>query len=182
LRSDTERSRKSHVDLRSLIRDVPDFPKPGIVFKDITPLLQDSEALREALERLAAHFRKRGISKVIGIESRGYIFAPAIAAALGAGFVPVRKPGKLPWKTASEEYSLEYGKDRLEIHLDALARGERALIVDDLLATGGTAAATRRLAERLGAEVVGAGFLVELTFLEGRARLLGMEVVSLVQF
>jgi adenine phosphoribosyltransferase len=170
------------VDLRSLIRDVPDFPKPGIVFKDITPLLQDSEALREALERLSAHFRKRGISKVIGIESRGYIFAPAIAAALGAGFVPVRKPGKLPWKTASEEYALEYGKDRLEIHLDALARGETVLIVDDLLATGGTAAATRRLAERLGAEVVGAGFLVELTFLEGRARLLGMDVVSLVQF
>jgi adenine phosphoribosyltransferase len=182
LKSDSERTRKSHVDLRSLIRDVPDFPKKGIVFKDITPLLQDSEALREALERLMTPFRKRGITKVIGIESRGYIFAPAIAAGLGAGFVPVRKPGKLPWKTASEEYALEYGKDRLEIHLDALGRGEKALIIDDLLATGGTAAATRRLAERLGAEVVGAGFLVELTSLEGRARLIGMDVVSLIQF
>ena len=182
MKSDTERPRKSHVDLRSLIRDVPDFPKQGILFRDITPLLQDSEALREALERLSGHFRKRGVTKVIGIESRGYIFAPAIASALGAGFVPVRKPGKLPWKTASEEYTLEYGKDRLEIHLDAVARGERVVIIDDLLATGGTAAATRRLAERLGAEVVGAGFLVELTFLEGRARLLGMDVVSLIPF
>jgi adenine phosphoribosyltransferase len=182
LKSDTERSPRSHVDLRSLIRDVPDFPKPGILFRDITPLLQDSEALREALDRLAQPFRKSGITKVVGIESRGYIFAPAIAMSLGAGFVPVRKPGKLPWKTASEEYALEYGKDRLEIHLDGLARGERVLIVDDLLATGGTAAAARRLAERLGAEVVGAGFLVELTFLEGRARLLGMDVMSLIQF
>jgi len=182
LKSDTERSPRSHVDLRSLIRDVPDFPKPGILFRDITPLLQVSEALREALDRLAQPYRKSGITKVVGIESRGYIFAPAIAMSLGAGFVPVRKPGKLPWKTASEEYSLEYGKDRLEIHIDGLARGERVLIVDDLLATGGTAAATRRLAERLGAEVVGAGFLVELTFLEGRARLLGMDVMSLIQF
>jgi adenine phosphoribosyltransferase len=182
LKSETERQHRSHVDLRSLIRDVPDFPKKGILFKDITPLLQDSEALREALERLSTPFRKAGITKVIGIESRGYIFAPAIAASLGAGFVPVRKPGKLPWKTAAEEYALEYGKDRLEIHLDAVARGERALIVDDLLATGGTAAATRRLAERLGAEVVGAAFLVELTALKGRTRLIGMDVLSLIQF
>ena len=182
MKSDTERAPRSHVDLRSLIRDVPDFPRKGILFKDITPLLQDSEALREALERLAQPFRKRGITKVIGIESRGYIFAPAIAMALGAGFVPVRKPGKLPWKTLSEDYTLEYGTDRLEMHQDALARGDRALIVDDLLATGGTAAATRRLAERLGAEVVGAGFVVELTFLEGRARLLGTDVVSLIPF
>jgi adenine phosphoribosyltransferase len=119
-----------------LIRDVPDFPKKGILFKDITPLLQDSEALREALERLSTPFRKAGITNVIGIESRGYIFAPAIAASLGAGFVPVRKPGKLPWKTAAEEYALEYGKDRLEIHLDAVARGEKALIVDDLRRPG----------------------------------------------
>jgi adenine phosphoribosyltransferase len=182
LKSETERPRRSHVDLRSLIRDVPDFPKKGILFKDITPLLQDSEALREALERLTTPFRKAGITKVIGIESRGYIFAPAIAASLGAGFVPVRKPGKLPWKTAAEEYALEYGKDRLEIHLDAVARGEKALIVDDLLATGGTAAATRRLAERLGAEVVGAAFLVELSALKGRTRLIGMDVLSLIQF
>jgi len=170
------------VDLRRYIRDVPDFPKKGILFKDITPLLQDREALRHAMERLAGEFKGRGISKVVGIESRGYIFAPAIALSLGAGFVPVRKPGKLPWKTAAEEYALEYGKDRLEIHLDALARGEKVLIVDDLLATGGTASATRRLAERLGAEVVGAGFLVELGFLEGRSRLPGIDVVSLIQF
>jgi adenine phosphoribosyltransferase len=170
------------VDLRRYIRDVPDFPKKGIVFKDITPLLQDRQALRQALDGLARHFKGRGIHKVVGIESRGYIFAPAIALSLEAGFVPVRKPGKLPWKTASEEYSLEYGSDRLEIHVDALERGEKVLIVDDLLATGGTASATRRLAERLGAEVVGAGFLVELKFLEGRARLPGMDVVSLIDY
>jgi len=170
------------VDLRRYIRDVPDFPKKGILFKDITPLLQDREALRHAMERLAGEFKGRGISKVVGIESRGYIFAPAIALSLGAGFVPVRKPGKLPWKTAGEDYALEYGKDRLEIHTDALERGEKVLIVDDLLATGGTASATRRLAERLGAEVVGAGFLVELGFLNGRSRLPGIDVVSLIQF
>ncbi len=170
------------MDLRRFIRDVPDFPKKGIVFKDITPLLQDRQALRQALHALADHFKGRDISKVVGIESRGYIFAPAIALSLGAGFVPVRKPGKLPWKTASEEYSLEYGSDRLEIHVDALAPGERVLIVDDLLATGGTASATRRLAERLGAEVVGAGFLVELQVLEGRGRLPGIDVKSLIQF
>ena len=170
------------MDLRRYIRDVPDFPKKGIVFKDITPLLQDRQALRQALEGLARHFQGRGIRKVVGIESRGYIFAPAIALGLEAGFVPVRKPGKLPWQTASEEYSLEYGSDRLEIHTDALERGEKVLIVDDLLATGGTASATRRLAERLGAEVVGAGFLVELKFLEGRSRLPGLDVVSLIQY
>ncbi len=170
------------VDLHRLIRDVPDFPKKGIVFKDITPLLQDGNALREALERLSSHFRGRGITKVIGIESRGYIFAPAIALKLGAGFVPVRKPGKLPWKTASEEYALEYGTDRLEIHLDALEAGEKVLIVDDLLATGGTSRATLRLAERLKAKVVGAGFLVELTFLNGRSRLADLDVVSLIQY
>ena len=170
------------MDLRRFIRDVPDFPKKGVVFKDITPLLQDKDALRFALDHLAAHFKGKGITKVIGIESRGYIFAPAIAVSLGAGFVPVRKPGKLPWRTAAEEYSLEYGTDRLEIHVDALAPAEKILIVDDLLATGGTAAAACRLSERLKAKVVGAGFLVELTFLEGRARLPNLDVVSLIQF
>ena len=169
-------------DLRRLIRDVPDFPKKGIVFKDITPLLQDGEALRDALERLSSRFEGRGITKVIGIESRGYIFAPAIALKLGAGFVPVRKPGKLPWKTAAEEYALEYGTDRLEIHVDALEAGEKVLIIDDLLATGGTARATLQLAQRLKANVVGAGFLVELTFLNGRSRLPELEVVSLIQY
>lgn len=170
------------VDLRRFIRDVPDFPKKGIVFKDITPLLQDGAALRHALERLSEQFKGRGITKVVGIESRGYIFAPAIAVGLTAGFVPVRKPGKLPWKTAGEEYDLEYGTDRLEIHVDALSPGEKVLIVDDLLATGGTASAARRLAEGLRAEVVGAGFLVELIALEGRSRLPGIDVVSLIQY
>jgi adenine phosphoribosyltransferase len=170
------------MDLRSYIRDVPDFPKKGILFKDITPLLQSPAALQGAVRDLADRFQGRGVSKILGVEARGYIFAPAIALQLGAGFVPVRKPGKLPWKTASEEYELEYGTDRLEIHLDALEKGEKVLIVDDLLATGGTAAATRRLAERLEAVVVGAGFIVELKFLEGRSRLPGLDVVSLIDY
>ena len=131
---------------------------------------------------LAGRFSHLGINQVVGIESRGYIFAPAIALSLGAGFVPVRKPGKLPWKTVTEEYDLEYGKDRLEIHLDAIHPGERVLIVDDLLATGGTASATRRLIERLEGNVVGAGFLVELSFLEGRGRLPGINIVSLIEY
>jgi len=170
------------MDLRKYIRDVPDFPKKGIVFKDITPLLCDKDALHYALGALADRFKDRGITKVVGIESRGYIFAPAIALGLGAGFVPVRKPGKLPWQTVAEEYELEYGKDRLEIHVDAVRPGERVLIVDDLLATGGTASAACRLVKRLQGVVVGSGFLVELSFLEGRARLPGMDVVSLIQY
>jgi adenine phosphoribosyltransferase len=170
------------MDLRKYIRDVPDFPKKGIVFKDITPLLNDRDALHYALTALAERFQGRGITKVVGIESRGYIFAPAIALALKAGFVPVRKPGKLPWKTVAEEYELEYGKDRLEIHLDSVLPGEKVLVVDDLLATGGTASAAHRLVRRLQGVVVGSGFLVELTFLEGRGRLSGADVVSLIQY
>jgi len=170
------------MDLRTYIRDVPDFPKKGIVFKDITPLLGDKDALHYALNALADRFKDRGIDKVVGIESRGYIFAPAIALGLGAGFVPVRKPGKLPWRTAVEEYELEYGKDRLEIHVDAIRPGEKVLIVDDLLATGGTASAAHRLVKRLQGIVLGSGFLVELAFLGGRARLPGMDVVSLIQY
>jgi len=170
------------IELEPFIRDVPDFPKKGIVFKDITPLLADRTALKHAIDSLSQSFAGRGISKVIGIESRGYIFAPAMALSLGCGFVPVRKPGKLPWETVSEEYALEYGTDRLEIHTDAIVPGERVLIVDDLLATGGTASAARRLAERLKGQVVGAGFLVELKFLEGRSRLPGIDVVSLIQY
>ena len=168
--------------LRRYIRDVPDFPKKGIIFKDITPLLMDREALKQAMTALSRRFERLGVAKVVGIESRGYIFAPAIALSLSAGFVPVRKPGKLPWKRVTEEYELEYGKDRLEIHEDAIRPGERVLIVDDLLATGGTASATRRLVERLEGHVVGAGFLVELTFLEGRARLPGIDVISLIEY
>ena len=182
MKSETERQHRSHVDLRTLIRDVPDFPKKGILFKDITPLLQDSEALREALERLSTPFRKAGITKVIGIESRGYIFAPAIAASLGAGFVPVRKPGKLPYLKVRESYELEYGTDALEMHQDAVSRGERVLIVDDLIATGGTAKATARLVESQGATVAGLGFIVELTFLPGRAALADYDVASLIQY
>jgi adenine phosphoribosyltransferase len=170
------------MDLRRYIRDVPDFPRKGIVFKDITPLLGDREALHDALSALTGRFKDRGITKVVGIESRGYIFAPAIALGLEAGFVPVRKPGKLPWKTVAEEYELEYGKDRLEIHVDAVRPGERVLIVDDLLATGGTASAAHRLVQRLQGVVVGSGFLVELTFLQGRNRLPGVDVVSLIQY
>jgi adenine phosphoribosyltransferase len=170
------------MDLSRYIRDVPDFPKKGIVFKDITPLLKDKDALNYALNTLAERFKNRGITQVVGIESRGYIFAPAIALRLAAGFVPVRKPGKLPWQTVGEEYDLEYGKDRLEMHVDALRPGERVLIVDDLLATGGTASAAHRLVRRLEGVVVGSGFLVELTFLEGRARLPGVDVVSLIQY
>jgi adenine phosphoribosyltransferase len=170
------------MDLRSYIRDVPDFPKKGILFKDITPLLRSPEALQLAVRDLADRFRGRNVSKVVGVEARGYIFAPAIALQLGAGFIPVRKPGKLPWKTAVEEYALEYGTDRLEIHLDAFEKGDRVLIIDDLLATGGTAAAARRLAQRLEAEVVGAGFVVELKFLEGRSRLPDLEVISLIDY
>ncbi len=159
------------VDLRSLIRDVPDFPKKGIVFKDITPLLQNGEALSEALDRLASHFKGRGVTKVIGIESRGYIFAPAIALKLGAGFVPVRKPGKLPFEVEREDYQLEYGTDQLEVHRDAFNPGDRVLMVDDVIATGGTAAASIRLVRRLGAEVAGLGALVELDVLDGRSQL-----------
>jgi len=170
------------MDLRTYIRDVPDFPKKGIVFKDITPLLNDKDALHYALTTLAERFRGRGITKVVGIESRGYIFAPAIALGLEAGFVPVRKPGKLPWKTVAEEYELEYGRDRLEIHVDAVRPDEKVLIVDDLLATGGTASAAHRLVQRLKGVVVGCGFLVELTSLEGRGRLPGADVVSLIQY
>lgn len=170
------------MDLRSYIRDVPDFPKPGVLFKDITPLLGDPGALARAVDELTSRFENHRISKVIGIESRGYIFAPAIALRLHTGFVPARKPGKLPWKIASEEYALEYGTDRLEVHLDAFVPGERVLIIDDLLATGGTASAARRLAEKLGGVVVAAGFLIELKFLEGRARLPDLEVETLIQF
>jgi len=168
--------------LRRIIRDVPDFPKPGILFKDITPLLGDPELLRETVEAMAEPFRKDGISQVLGIESRGFIFGPPLAVALGAGFVPARKPGKLPWKTLRESYALEYGEDALEIHRDAFRSGERVLLVDDLLATGGTAAAAARLVEKLGGHAVGASFVVELAFLGGRAKLPLERIHTLVRF
>jgi len=168
--------------LKRAVRDVPDFPKPGILFKDITPILSEPELLRETVEALARPFRSEGITKVLGIESRGFLFGPSLAMSLGAGFVPARKPGKLPGKTVRETYALEYGKDALEIHDDAFQKGERVLLVDDLLATGGTAAAAARLAERLGARVVGAAFVIELEFLGGRLKVPVARIHALIRF
>ncbi len=161
-----------HTDaIERLIRDVPDFPEPGIVFKDIMPLLGDPDGLTAVVEALAAPWRDIGIDTVAGIEARGFILAAPVAQALGAGFMPVRKAGKLPGGIISETYSLEYGTDTVEIHLDALEQGQRVLVIDDVLATGGTAAATGRLIRSTGAEIVGFGFLLELVFLDGRSHL-----------
>jgi adenine phosphoribosyltransferase len=169
-------------ELRRLIRDIPDFPRPGITFKDATPLLADPAALGTAIEALTEHARPLAVDLVVAPEARGFILAPAIARGCGAGFVPVRKPGKLPWKTAAEEYALEYGKDRLEIHVDALARGERVLIVDDLLATGGTSRATADLVKRLGGDLLGLAFLIELVALNGRERLTGESIHTVLKY
>ena len=166
------------MDLAAHIRDIPDFPSPGIVFKDITPLLGHPAAFAATIDGLADPFIGRGITKVVGIEARGFVVAAPVAHRLGAGFVPARKPGKLPWGTASEAYELEYGTDSLEIHTDAVESGERVLIVDDVIATGGTAAATIRLVESLGGVVVGLAFVIELAFLGGAARLGDRERVS----
>ena len=168
--------------LKGRIRDVADFPTPGIVFRDLTPLLGDPEALRFSIDALADAFEGRRVDKVIGVEARGFIVAAPVAYRLGAGFVPVRKPGKLPWRTASEQYALEYGVDSLEMHNDALQPGEDVLVVDDVIATGGTAKATTKLVERAGANVIGLGFLIELTYLAGREKLDGYDIVSLVAY
>ena len=170
------------LELGSLIRDIPDFPKKGILFKDITTLLKDSRAFTQAIDQLTERVRPFGADLVIGMESRGFIFAAPIAYLLGVGFAPVRKLGKLPGPVVSTEYDLEYGTNTLELHDDAVSPGQRVLIVDDLLATGGTVSATIELVERLGGEVSGVGFLVELTALHGRARLDGYNVASLIQF
>ncbi len=170
------------MDLKKIIRDVPDFPKPGIVFKDITPLLASPEAFHQTIHQLAERYRGRGITRVAGIESRGFIFGAALADALGAGFVPVRKAGKLPWRTVRETYDLEYGTDTIEVHEDAVARGERILVVDDVIATGGTLAAACRLLAGLGGEVVEAATVIELTFLPGREKLGGVPFFSLIRF
>jgi adenine phosphoribosyltransferase len=169
-------------DLRPFIRDVPDFPKPGILYKDITPLLADVEAFRAAIDAFAAAFRGRGIDIVAAPEARGFIFAAPLALALGAGFVPIRKPGKLPYETVSLEYDLEYGRDSLHVHRDAIAPGRRVLLVDDVLATGGTMRACRDLVEGAGGEVVAFAFLLELGFLEGRRVLGATEIVSLIPY
>jgi adenine phosphoribosyltransferase len=168
--------------LRSLIRDVPDFPKEGIVFKDITPLLADEAAFSTVIDIIVVHFGRGNIDKVVGIEARGFIIASPVAYHFSAGFVPVRKAGKLPWESESETYDLEYGTETLQIHKDAFAPGERVLIVDDVLATGGTAQATAKLVERLGAKVVGIAFLIELGFLGGRDRLKDYEFLSLLTY
>jgi adenine phosphoribosyltransferase len=168
--------------LRGLIRDIPDFPKPGIVFKDITPLLADPAALGLAFELMAQPFRGQTVTRVVGIESRGFIFASALAHDLSAGFIPVRKPGRLPSIKRSEEYELEYGSDCVEIHEDAIGPEDRVLLADDLLATGGTMAACRRLVESLGSQVVGVAVLIELAFLHGRRRLPGIPVHSVLVY
>ncbi len=174
--------RPETVDLRSFVREIPDFPSPGILFKDITPLLLDPTALRVAVDGLAELIEPLAPELVLAAEARGFILGGALARQLDIGFVPARKPGKLPHDTVSAEYTLEYGIDALEVHSDAFAGGARVLVHDDLLATGGTAAAVCRLVSELGAEVVGCVFLVELTFLGGRARLAPHEVFSLIEY
>ncbi len=170
------------IDLAPYIRDVPDFPKPGIIFKDITPLLRAPEAFAASIEMMAAPFLSAGVTRIAAIESRGFIFGGAIATRLGVGFVPIRKPSKLPWTTFRHEYELEYGTDALEIHDDALSRSDRVLLVDDVLATGGTAAAARALVGLFGAELVGIAVVIELEFLAGRVRVDGVPVHSLLKY
>lgn len=169
-------------DLKPLIREIPDFPKPGILFYDITTLLKDPHGWRAVIDRVKEHYDGTAVDVVVGIEARGFFFAPTLAYALNAGFVPVRKPGKLPGETADVSYALEYGTDRLEIHKDAIQPGQRVLIFDDVLATGGTAAAVAKLIEGLGGAVIGLGFVIELDFLSGRAKLPGHEVYSLIHY
>jgi adenine phosphoribosyltransferase len=169
-------------DLKAYIREVPDFPKPGINFFDITTLLQDPLALRMTVDRFVWFFARKRIDKVVGIESRGFMFGPIVAYDLNAGFVPVRKPGKLPYHKIRETYELEYGTDTVEMHNDAIRPGEQVLVVDDLVATGGTALAAARMVEALGGVVAGFGFIIELTFLPGREKLQGYEVESLIRY
>ena len=168
------------VDFESYIRSIPDFPKEGIIFKDITPLLGSPEGFRGAIDAMAAPYLEAGVTKVLGAEARGFILGGALAYRLGAGFVPARKPGKLPWTTTSAEYALEYGTDQLEMHIDAVEPGDRVLIVDDVLATGGTASAKADLVAASGAVVVGFAFLMELDFLHGRDKLGDCSIVSLM--
>ncbi|MBI2706122.1 MAG: adenine phosphoribosyltransferase [Actinobacteria bacterium] len=168
--------------VKQRIRDIPDWPSPGIVFRDITPLLNDIDGFRATVDAISEHFHGSHIDRVLGVEARGFIFAAPVAYRFGAGFVPVRKAGKLPWKIEQEEYALEYGTDLLEVHTDAIQPGEHVLIVDDVLATGGTAAATARLVERLGGRLRGFAFVVEIGFLQGRKQLAGSDVLALATY
>ena len=168
-------------DIKAAIRDVPDFPKPGIVFKDITPILADPELFSKTVQRMAEPWKDANVDSIIAVESRGFIFGAAMVPLLNAGLVPIRKAGKLPCETVSETYSLEYGEDTLEMHKDGLAQGGNVLIVDDLLATGGSAKATANLVEKAGANIVGFSFLIELAFLEGRKKLEGYRIESLIK-
>lgn len=171
------------IDLvKQLVRDVPNFPKPGIVFKDITPVLADPRAFNICLDLMAERYDGQNVEAIVGIESRGFIFGAALASRMRKAFVPARKPGKLPYDTHRVEYALEYGKDAIEIHRDAVKKGERVLIVDDLLATGGTAAAAIELVQKIGGNVIGAAFAIELAFLPGRERLRPIEAFSLIQY
>ncbi|MHC4712887.1 MAG: adenine phosphoribosyltransferase [Planctomycetota bacterium] len=170
------------MNLRDYIRSIPGFPKEGIVFRDITPLLADGAALREASRQLADHFRDRNPELVVGAEARGFIFGTAVALELGVGFAPVRKPGKLPAKTIEYSYELEYGTDTLTMHWDAVKEGQKVLLVDDLLATGGTMEACAHMVEQLGGDVVGCAFVIELSFLNGREKLKGYDVISLIDY
>ena len=169
-------------ELKKLIREIPDWPKPGILFYDVTTLLKDSQGFHTLIDKLSEHYAGEKVDVVVGIEARGFIFAPALAYRLNTGFVPVRKPKKLPWKTAQVTYQLEYGSDTLEMHKDAVRPGQRVLIVDDLLATGGTAAATVQLVKSLGGEIAGLGFVVELDFLKGRDKLAQYDVFALLHY
>jgi adenine phosphoribosyltransferase len=170
------------MDLTKIIRDVPDFPQKGIIFKDITTLLKDTEAFKQTIDLMVEKYRGKGIDKIVGIESRGFIFGGAVAYLLGCGFVPARKPGKLPAEKISESYTLEYGSNSLELHTDAIEPGEKVVIIDDLLATGGTAAAVAKLVERLKGEVVGIEFLIELEFLKGIEKIKDYPVHSYIRY
>ena len=169
-------------ELKRYVREIPDFPKPGVLFYDITTLLQDPMGLRQAVDQFVWLFAAENVDKVVGIESRGFLFGPVVAYNLNAGFIPVRKPGKLPWETVEQSYELEYGSDSIEMHQDAVKPGERVLIVDDLMATGGTARAAAQLVESVDGVVVALGFLLELTFLDGRSKLPKYHVESLMQY
>lgn len=170
------------MDLKQLVREVPDFPKPGILFYDVTTLLRDKDGFGTVIDSFEEHYREQRVDVVLGIEARGFIFAPTVAYALGTGFVPVRKPKKLPWEVEAMEYQLEYGTDKLEIHRDAIKPGQHVLIIDDVLATGGTAEAVAKLVEKLGGVVSGLGFVIELDFLNGRSKLGSHTVHSLLHY